>query len=207
MEKLEPSINAKYVLDHVDVSMKLLKTSSLFESVEPIENSNWSVLVTLSKKGVEFYNKAENKAKFEQYFTEYKLPFTQKFNKGDKKEFLGYAIKYCENNDGIILYNAFISNHNQYESHLGSYDSLDSAQSAAILFYMIARPKVFAKILARKILGGAGTGIHLEYLTLINSLQKEGIDIPAEITPIGGSNKLIGYKGQALHYHSVNLHR
>lgn len=122
----------------------------------------------------------------------------EEFKKGDIKNFLDYQIKYCTNNDGIVLMKHPDRPQEGYECHLGNYSTLDSAQQAAIIYFMLARPNDFANCLLHKVMrNGSGT-VH-EYYIMIDVLKREGIEVPEELMlSTDGMNCMIGYKGDKI---------
>lgn len=120
--------------------------------------------------------------------------------KGEKISFLGYTIRNCENNDGIVLSGTCGSLAN---SHLGNYgpgtqQSVDNAMQAAIIYYMLARPEVFSACLVNKIMGSSTSGTMHEYSRLEGEVKKDGGKMPIEITPGDGMNNMIYFKGKPL---------
>jgi hypothetical protein len=102
------------------------------------------------------------------------------FKKGDTVQFLGFNIKYCTNNDGIVLMHseAYKTLPDGY-THLGNFSKLEDAQEAAIFYYMIARPAKFHVHMYRFATGGGTWG---EYAVLKDSLKADGMEMPEEIT-------------------------
>lgn len=115
--------------------------------------------------------------------------------KGDKKQFLDYEIKYCTNNDGIVLYH---QSRGGYEVHLGNYSSLESAEMSAIIFFMIARPHLFSAQIHYRCMGRPGA--YQEYFAFKKALKAERIEMPLDITPVDGINNFIGYKGKLIKF-------
>lgn len=119
--------------------------------------------------------------------------------KGESMTFLDYTIKHCSNGDGMVLMKPGAIG---YECHLGNYGDgmdemqLDNVKKAAVLFYMIARPEVFATCLMQKIMDGSNHGTYREMGLLKQQLKKEGLELPEEITEGEGINALIYYKGE-----------
>lgn len=122
----------------------------------------------------------------------YKAKTYKMFKKGDIKNFLDYQIEYCENNDGIVLCKQKNSQRELYEYHLGNYSSLEHAEKAAIIYFMLARPSIFSTNIFYRLIGHGGC--MSEWSTFKSVCEKEGIEIPKEITPIDGINAIIGYK-------------
>jgi hypothetical protein len=121
-----------------------------------------------------------------------------KLAKGEQINYLDYVIKNCTNNDGVVLLKPGAHN---YESHLGNYgngENLDNVKISAIVFYMIARPEIFATTIMQKILSGNDNGTYHEYFKLKNSLKNDGIKMPEEITEGDSFNFMIYYKGKPL---------
>ena len=106
--------------------------------------------------------------------------------KGESLEFLGYTIKNSLNDDGLVL-SRESEDAQDYETHLGNYGdgenqiAVENAKKAALLFYMLARPEIFAHSLLQKIMRGSGSGIYHEYYLLKRSLEKDGYKMPEEI--------------------------
>jgi hypothetical protein len=122
--------------------------------------------------------------------------------KGQSVMFLNYIIKNCENNDGLVLLSP-------KKEHMGNYgegteENVNNAKQAALIFYMLARPKIFATSILHKIMDGSGSGTVHEWYLLRTSLLSEYMykteaDFPPEIKePIDGMNCLIGFNGKPL---------
>lgn len=119
--------------------------------------------------------------------------------KGETIKFLDYFIVNSLNEDGLVL----LKNGGQpYESHLGNYgdgtqENIDACKKDAILYFMAARPHIFATTLIRKA-RTMRSGTYHEYYLFAGSLQKEEIAIPSEITCGDGSNCIIYFNNQPL---------
>lgn len=121
----------------------------------------------------------------------------QQFEKGDEITYLDYQIRYCTNNDGIVLYkDVHIPGRKDYESHLGNFRDLDDAKRYAVMHYMIARPERFATHIAHYI---TGTGTMHEFDALKISIAVDGIAMPDDITVFDPLNRLIAVCGKSLH--------
>lgn len=115
--------------------------------------------------------------------------------KGESIQFLDYTIKNSLNNDGIVLMK---EKGESYESHLGNYATKESAQQAAIIYFMLARPEHFATTLYYRAMGDGGQ--YLEYFLFKKVLQLEGIKMPGEITAGDGINALVYFKGKPIQF-------
>ena len=201
---LTPKLGVEYIMyTNTDMpNVEAYKQTGLYDSVEVTTQPN-QLCITFTSAGIERFSKdSASLAIFSIHFT----VRTDIFEKGDKRKFLDYTIEYCNNNDGIIMYKEGVDmlSANHHEQHLGNYATLDDAQTAAIVFFMIARPNIFAHSILNKVLGGSGTGTYHEYFLLKEQLRKEGIIQPSEITALDEPNNyLIGYKGQPLHNYSL----
>lgn len=123
--------------------------------------------------------------------------------KGESINFLDYTIMNSRNNDGLILMKN--NSHNpslyNYEHHLGNYgegtqENLDFCKKNAILFFMIARPQIFAHCITNKI--NRSGGCWGEYLTFRSVLEIENIEMPSEITCGDGINAMIYFNNKPL---------
>jgi hypothetical protein len=110
-------------------------------------------------------------------------------------KFLDYEIINSGNSDAYVLTKP---GGKLYECHLGNFHDLDNAKRTAIIYYMIARPEIFATQLARKAMGLSGT--YHEYYKLIKSIKNDGLEIPKEITPGDGINHMIYYNNEPIKY-------
>ena len=117
--------------------------------------------------------------------------------KKDKIKFLDYTIIDCHNSDGIVLCKEQYEVDDMYECHLGNYDTAEDAKRAAILFYMIARPRIFATHIFHYLIG---TGTWGEEKILIEQIKKDGLSVPEElkITKIFDTNFPINFNGDVL---------
>lgn len=120
--------------------------------------------------------------------------------KGQSITFLGYTIKNSLNNDGLVLSNK--TSKLSHESHLGNYgtgtaDHIQSAKKDALIYYMLARPEVFANTLCNKI-RKANSGTYHEFYLLKHQLQKDNLEMPEEITCSDAFNCMIYFEGKPL---------
>lgn len=92
------------------------------------------------------------------------------------KKFLDYTIVNSGNSDGWVITKP---EGQLYECNLGNYGSLDDAKRACVLYFMIARPDVFATTIYYRTIGIGGQC--MEFALLIGQLKKEGIEIPKEL--------------------------
>lgn len=127
--------------------------------------------------------------------------------KGDKHIFLDYEIIECTNSDGVVLKKTNAGS--TYECHLGNYGPCDTAENSAksvknakisaCLYFMIARPHLFAKQIFYRINRGFDSGTQHEYFKFKDAVEKEGLTMPPEITAGDGINLLIRFDGKPLH--------
>lgn len=115
-----------------------------------------------------------------------------KLKMGEEVNFLDYHIKMT--GDGLVLY----KNGDLYECHLGNYSSVNQAKKAAIILFMIARPSEFHAQILNKVMRGNSSGCMSEWYKFKKVVEKEGLKMPEEITPIGSINFLIGFKNQVI---------
>jgi hypothetical protein len=116
-------------------------------------------------------------------------------------KFLDYILRDTYNGDGIVLKKE--KKASGYECHLGNYGkcegqgSIDLAKRAAVIFFMLARPEIFATTVFYRLMGNGGQ--YHEWFLLRRALLEEGIDMPDELSkPIGGLNHQIGYMGKSI---------
>lgn len=119
--------------------------------------------------------------------------------KGESITFLDYKIKNCLNNDGLVLLKA---SGEDYETHLGNYgtgtqEHIDYCKVDAILYFMLARPHIFATTIVHK-LRRVNSGTMHEYFVLKVQCEEESIPLPEEITCGDSLNRMIYYKGKPL---------
>lgn len=119
--------------------------------------------------------------------------------KGKSIRFLDYQIKNSENSDGLVL---FKDGADGYETHLGNYgegtkENIDFCKKDALVYYMIARPELFANTLTRK-LRKPNSGTYREFYLLSHSLNDDGINVPKEVTAGDGINAMIYFNGKPL---------
>ena len=119
------------------------------------------------------------------------------FKKGDETTFLDYKIKFCTNGDGIVLYKDDFKH--TYETHLGNYSTLDEAQKAAVVFFMIARPEHFATQIMLKVMK-QGSGCYHEWFKLKKVLEKEKISMPKELEVTHSPNFMILYNEETIKF-------
>ena len=117
--------------------------------------------------------------------------------KGESIAFLDYTITNSPGNDGLVLCKM---NGLPYEIHLGNYGSgtqahVDSCKRFAILFFMVARPEVFASTIANK-MWRINSGTMHEYYKLKRVCELENIIFSNEIEC--GDSGLIFFKGMPL---------
>ena len=103
--------------------------------------------------------------------------------KGQKIKFLDYTITNSPNNDGLVLSKEGVSD---YECHLGNYgagteENLTKCKRYALVYFMLARPHHFASNTASR-LNGKSKGLFMEFHTLKQVCEKEGIELPVEVT-------------------------
>lgn len=90
-----------------------------------------------------------------------------------------------------------------YECNLGNYSALNDAKAAAVIYFMLERPDIFAKNIFYKLVGHGGC--MGEYRTLREVLKKEGIEMPVEITETKDMNSIILVNGMKLTHIFPNL--
>lgn len=120
--------------------------------------------------------------------------------KGESIKFLDYTIKNCLNNDGVVVLKEGVYN---YQCHLGNYgpgdeESIDSAKMHCILYFMIARPEVFANTICNRAMGG--NGLFQEYYLFRSAVKNAGLPMPEEITCGGDLNCQVCYKDKKIIY-------
>lgn len=103
-------------------------------------------------------------------------------------KFLDYTIVNSENSDGWVITKP---SGELYECNLGNYDDLDSAQKDCIIYFMIARPEMFATQIHHLTTGSQTWG---SYSYFKRNLEIEGLNMPEEIT-CEGASRVLGYKG------------
>lgn len=100
-------------------------------------------------------------------------------------KFLDYKIGQS-GNDGIILLKERTDGLN-YESHLGYYSSVDDAQRAAVLYFMLRRPDQFASELCSIISDRArAADLPVDYYRFAHAVKDAGLAMPEELTDGGG---------------------
>lgn len=120
--------------------------------------------------------------------------------KGESINFLDYTIKNSSNDDGIVLMKSG-SKAMFYECHLGNYgegteENVDSCKRYAILYFMTARPELFATTIVNK-MTRLNSGTASEYYLFKSTCDKEGIEMPSEIGA-GGISGMIYFKNKPL---------
>ncbi len=115
--------------------------------------------------------------------------------KGETLRYLDYDIKNSTNNDGLVL-------RKEGELYLGNFGpgtaaNLETAKRYAVIYFMLARPSIFAGTLANKI-ATAHSGTASEYGLFFHALKAEGLGMPSEVTPGDGSNRMIYFNGEPL---------
>lgn len=112
--------------------------------------------------------------------------------------FLGFTIKNTGNSDGYVMFCSkdMKTMNDLYRVHMGNYNELNSAKKAALVQYLMDRPNIFAGLIRNFCLYGKGGygGFHL----LRESLKKEGIDMPKEITKPDSLNSSIIFNGKSI---------
>ena len=126
---------------------------------------------------------------------------TLALQKGESIKFLDYVIKNSQNNDGLVLMKEKEERFG-YESHLGNYgegtqENVDSCKKYAVLYFMLARPEIFATTVVNKIIR-SGSGTMSEFYKIKDVCKNESIDLPSEISCGGGLNSMIYFKGKPL---------
>jgi hypothetical protein len=119
--------------------------------------------------------------------------------KGQSIKFLDYTIKNSLNNDGLVLMKP---EGKLYECHLGNYGegtqkNVDTCKRYAIMYYMCERPDRFATTLVHKTMR-LNSGTQHEWYKLRDSLKKDNIPMPEEITCGDHLNCMIWFKGKPL---------
>jgi hypothetical protein len=110
-------------------------------------------------------------------------------------KFLDYEINNSGNSDGYVITKRGGELH---ETHLGNYSTLDDAQRSAVIHFMIARPKDFVNQIFLRAIGE--TGSYMEFFTFKRVLDREGIELPKEVTSGDHSNFMIYYKDRPLRF-------
>lgn len=118
--------------------------------------------------------------------------------KGESIFFLDYKIQNSRNNDGLVLSKAGKS----YECHLGNYgegtkENIDFCKKDALIYFMLARPEIFATTLMRKI-RTLNSGTYHEFFLLKRAIEKEKLEMPKEITCGDGMNNMIYFNNNPL---------
>lgn len=117
---------------------------------------------------------------------------------GDFIKFLDFRIKNSANTDHLIL----LQDGPIEIRHMGFYgeataENIQMCKRDALYLFMVLRPESFAQSLVRR-LAGRGYGVYHEYFTLAKCCEKEGIEIPEEITPSNDANFMIHFNGQPI---------
>jgi hypothetical protein len=119
--------------------------------------------------------------------------------KGKSIEYLDYIITNSPNEDGLVLSKPTGV---WYECHLGNFgtgtaDNLNNAKRYALIHYMLARPILFAVVLANKV-ATFGSGTTSEYYTLTHAIRNDGLTVPPEVTISDDAGGLIWFSGAPL---------
>lgn len=117
---------------------------------------------------------------------------------GESIDFLDYTIHCCENGDGIVLHKKKQRPQEDYECHLGNYNTKESAMQAAVIYYMICRPEVFAATIYYRCMMGVGQ--YHEFFLFKNNLLKAGYKMPKEITDDGTINFGLHLNGKPIKF-------
>jgi hypothetical protein len=108
-------------------------------------------------------------------------------------EYLGFLITNTWNSDGYVLQGKPKRGLPLWQCHLGNYQELDEAKKAALFYFMLDRPEKFATHIQHRAMYGYGCS-H-EWFTLKTVLEKEGIEMPEEITHSNDANLCIVFNG------------
>jgi hypothetical protein len=110
-----------------------------------------------------------------------------------KVSYLDYEIVNSGNSDGWVITKP---QGKLYECNLGNYRTLESAKRDATLYFLAARPEVFARNVVNRMTGDNGT--YHEWFLLTGVLQAESIAIPTELTCSNDMNLSICFNGSLL---------
>jgi len=92
--------------------------------------------------------------------------------KGEQINYLGYTIKMCTNNDGIVLLNS-------EGSHLGNYgEDVELAKKFALINFMLDKPELKSTCVNR--LAGYN-GYWGDYNLLKRAIESDGLEMPSDI--------------------------
>jgi uncharacterized protein (DUF2461 family) len=122
--------------------------------------------------------------------------------KTQKVSYLDYEIVNSGNSDGWVITKP---QGKLYECNLGNYRTLESAKKDATLYFLAARPEVFARNVVNRMTGDNGT--YHEWFLLTGILQAESIAIPPELTCSNDINLSICFNGELLSQPSSELLR
>lgn len=119
-----------------------------------------------------------------------------------RKKFLDYTIVNSGNSDGWVITKP---EGQLYECNLGNYGSLDDAKRACVLYFMIARPDVFATTIYYRTIGIGGQ--YMEFALLRSQLKKEQITLPKGLKEVmlkvcddGGMCEVLTFKKERIGY-------
>lgn len=93
-----------------------------------------------------------------------------------RRKFLDYTIVNSGNSDSLVITKP---EGQLYECNLGNFKELDSAKRACILYFMIARPHVFATTVFYRTIGIGGQTS--EFSLFKHQCEKENIEVPKEL--------------------------
>lgn len=118
--------------------------------------------------------------------------------KGQALLFLDYKIQNSRNNDGLVLSKAGEG----YESHLGNYgegteENVENCKRYAVMFFMVARPEIFAHSVVNRMCK-LGSGTMHDYFLFKRACEDEKIPMPSEVTPGDGINSSIYFNKKPL---------
>jgi hypothetical protein len=109
-------------------------------------------------------------------------------------QYLGFRIKNTGNSDGNVLFNDKEGSP-FWQCHLGNYGSVMDAKRSALFFFMLNRPEDFGRNIHRRTM--YGSALCHEWYTLKKVCEREGIEIPEEITcSPDPANSTIYFNGQ-----------
>jgi len=110
-------------------------------------------------------------------------------------EYIGFIISNTWNSDGYVLQGKPKRGLPLWQTHLGNYSNLDDAKEAALFYFMLKRPEHFANHIQNRTMYGYGC-TH-EWFKLKSVLEKEGMEMPEEITHSDDANLAIHFNGKA----------
>jgi len=123
---------------------------------------------------------------------------------GESIKFLDYIIK--STHKGLML---FKNSGEIYESNLGyfgeraTFKNIELCKQYAIIYFIVARPHIFANSIVRKVLGNTCNGMENEFFVFQKTLKAEGIPMPEEITYSEEENFVLRYKNTFI---NVTMH-